>query len=85
MTSPLDAVVLGGVYVAHTIVTTVGISGGSSLRYLASNFQTRESANSSLDQVDTKMISEIALLSQSAPTTQISVVNSDWLSNNWLC
>ena len=55
---------------------------------LASNFQTRERAkhaNSSLDQVDTKMISEIALLSQSASTTQISVVNSDWLSNNWLC
>ena len=54
---------------------------------LASNFQTRERAkraNSSLDQVDTKMISEIAFLSQSASTTRISVVNSDWLSNNWL-
>ena len=55
---------------------------------IASNFQTRERvkrANSSLDQVDTKMISEIALLSQSASATQISVGNSDWLSNNWLC
>ncbi len=52
---------------------------------VASNFQTRERANSSLDQVDTKMISEITLLSQSASTTRISVVNSDWLSNNWLC
>ena len=50
---------------------------------VASNFQTRERAkraNSSLVQVDTNMVSEIALLSQSASTTRISVVNSDWLN-----
>ena len=36
---------------------SVSVAGGDTL---ASNFQTRERANSSLDQVDTEMISEIA-------------------------